>query len=176
MGRSSKLTPELQVKITKMLSKGYTDADVCHAVNIGTSTFYLWLNIGQACIDGQRHERKPDNPDDQTRFVDFVEAVTRARSKASQRAVDAFRTGLATTQVVQEETETFTETRLDSQGKPYDYTRTTTRKRIIKNPPDWRAGEAWLKRRDPDNWTGKENVSISGTLTWEQIMRSENND
>lgn len=47
---------------------------------------------------------------------------------------------------------TFTETRLNRKGEPYTYTRSTVTKRVSELAPDWRASEAYLKRRDPENW------------------------
>ena len=76
----------------------------------------------------------------------------------------AFRTGLtkATTNEVTTDSFTETRTRLNKAGEvvPYEYTRTTRTNKQIEHMPDWRAGEAWLKRRDSDNWSDKLRIDV----------------
>lgn len=143
MGRSSKLSPELQKKICTLLAKGSTDKDACAMVGIATSTFYKWLATGD-------HENATD---DQAAYVAFSEAVSRARARANDRAIAAFRGGLMTSAIRETISEEFTETRLKKDGSEYEYKSTTTKTVLKKMPPDWRAGEAWLKRRDKANWS-----------------------
>lgn len=153
MGRSSKLTPQLQKRLVTLLSKGATDKDACELVGITTTSFYRWLEVAEAIESDKPHQYKPDTEADQQKFLDFSDAVTRARAKANKFAIEAFRTGLQMSQIVDEIEEELTETRLTKKGEPYEYTRKSTRKVVRHMPPDWRAGEAWLKRRDKSNWS-----------------------
>lgn len=161
MGRKSKFTPELRKSIEKLIANGGTDVDVCRAVGIDNSTLYLWLAIGNAIINDEVHARKPETEDEQLPYVEFVEAVSRARAKAQLLAIAAFRSGLLPSKIVQTFTETITETRLKKDGTEFEYKKTIERTSITKNPPDWRAGEAWAKRRDPDNWSGKDQLDVT---------------
>jgi hypothetical protein len=159
VSRQSKLNNSLQKRIVSLLSKGNTDEYVCDAVNISKTAFYQWLQIGQAIIDDKPHDRKPEDTEDQKRFVDFVNAVSRARAKANMRAVDAFRSGLMPSTVKEVQTEEYTETRINPYGKEFEYKQTQTRTIIRTNPPDWRAGAQWLARRDKANWSERTEVT-----------------
>lgn len=75
-------------------------------------------------------------------------------------ATKAFQSGLSISHVKETITETITETRFDKSGQPYDYKHTTTRTMHRTLPPDWRAGEAWLKRRDRENWSEKTTIEM----------------
>ncbi|MEZ4672778.1 MAG: hypothetical protein R2932_00845 [Caldilineaceae bacterium] len=68
-GRNSLLTQELISKICKYISAGAWDYVAAEAVGIGQSTFYRWLQEGEA-----------DEPDPLKR--EFWESVTEARAKA----------------------------------------------------------------------------------------------
>lgn len=166
MGRQSKLNDKLQKRIVALIGKGNTDQYTCDAVNISTSAFYEWLAIGNAIIDDKPHSRKPETGEDQKRFVDFVDAITRARAKANMRAVDAFRSGLLPSTVKEITTEEYSETRVTAEGKSYEYKTKHTRTTVRTSPPEWRAGVQWLARRDKENWserieaTGKDGGAI----------------
>lgn len=157
-GRKSKLSPELQARVIQLLSAGVTDDAMCHAVNIGVSTFYMWLDRGQKEIDRINATRGDGiEPKESERlYVEFSEAITRARGNAIANAVLALRQGMMPNEAKEESIETFSETRLDKSGKPYVYTRTTQKTKVIKNPSDWRAAVEYLKRRDRDNWSERQ--------------------
>ncbi len=159
-GRKSKLLPEIQSQLVEALSAGVTDAEACACAGVGLSTFYLWQQIGQACLDDMPHDRKPKTPRTQKPYVEFVEAITRARAEARVKAIRAFAAGLEASEISETISESVTEIRLKKDGTPYDYTRNFTRERKLTQPADWRAGEAWLKRRDPENWSDKLSIRI----------------
>lgn len=143
-GRKSKLEvdPTLSTRIADLIAQGLTDAMAYSQAGIGKDTFYRWIR---------------ENPD-------FSDAISRAREKAHLLAVVAFRTGLTKAQTTETTTDTFTETRtrLNKAGAvvPYEYTRTTRTVKAVDHLPDWRAGEAWLKRRDADNWSDKLRIDL----------------
>lgn len=140
-GRKSKLTPALQQEIVDNLTLGVTVQKTCALVGITEETFYQYVK----------------------RFPEFSEATTRARASADRAAVVAIRTALATTKTNIHETTTFEETRLrwvnqpdgTREQQPYTYRKTTSTVKVVDNPPDWRAGVEYLKRRDRDNWSDK---------------------
>lgn len=140
-GRKSKLTPALQQEIVDNLTLGVTIEKTCAIVGISERLFYNWCNAN----------------------VQFLQATTRARAAADRAAVVAVRTALTTTKTNVHETVTFEETRLrwvnlpdgGREQQPYTYRKTTHNTKVIENPPDWRAGIEYLKRRDRDNWSDK---------------------
>ena len=146
-GRKTKLDAKLQAEICKLLAKGTTDKTACERVGIAVSTFHNWLSRGESEPEGE--------------YVEFLEAVTQARAKAHVAATVAFQTGLTISRVKEKIVKTYTETRLDKEGKPYEYSETTKTEITRIMPPDWRAGEAWLKRRDRDNWSEKNLIDVN---------------
>lgn len=147
-GRQSKLHRDAEVNngemlkaVCKLLAQGVTDRETCAQIGISPQTFYTWLQKGSVEQAGVYRE--------------FLDAVTRARSEATVKAIDAFRSGLAPTTVKEEVIETVSETRLDKDGNPYQYTKTVTRQKRVVQPPDWRAGMEWLQRRDKANWSAR---------------------
>jgi hypothetical protein len=140
-GRKSKYTEENIAKLVELLEQGNTDIDSCSLVGISQETFYTWIK---------------DKPE-------FSERVTHARSKARRAAVASWRQGMLPTTVTEDIIDTFSETRINPKtGETYTYTRTTKRKKVVNQPADWRAAEAYLKRRDPDNWSEKIKNEHSG--------------
>lgn len=141
MPRPSKLTTEVEEQIISNLLLGCTIEVSCALAGIDDATFYRWQNSKR----------------------DFCDKVKRAQAQAHQAAVSAVRVNLRSTQSVVVETETFTETRLRKTKDgdvPYEYSKTTVTRREINNPPDWRAGIEYLKRRDSKNWSDKTTVRI----------------
>jgi hypothetical protein len=68
VGRRTKLTEDTQTTITDLIRGGNTNEAACAAAGIAQSTFYNWMERGEADLE---HDR-------QTRHSEFVEAVTRA--------------------------------------------------------------------------------------------------
>jgi hypothetical protein len=72
-GRRSKLTPEVQEKITRAIRAGNYANVAAEYAGIGTTTFYRWLELG---------EKEEDGP-----YRAFRDAVKSAESEAEVRAV-----------------------------------------------------------------------------------------
>lgn len=176
-GRKSKFTLETREKLISLLKIGITDKDACPQAGISVSTFYDWVDIGDAVREDRLHDRMPKDEETRQLYLEFSDSVSRARSESNGVAVVAFRTGLRPSEILEETVDTFTETRLDRNGVPYEYTRTTKKVTTRKLPADWRAGADWLRRRDPDNWSDKIDTrqTPSGT-TWEEAMRGVSTD
>lgn len=74
-GRPTKLTPETQARIIKVLEAGGLREDACRANDVDTRTFRLWMHLG----------RKPDA---KLIYRDFYRAVVRAESFAANFYLD----------------------------------------------------------------------------------------
>lgn len=137
MPRPTKLTPQLQSKIVKLLKTGVTVTDACASTGIHKSTFYDWIERGEAGDEA---------------FADFSDAVSRAHVNAKVVAIGTLRTAMSPYNQTTRRTETFTETRFNRQGEQYEYKRETVTKTITRMQGDWRAAVEYLKRRFPDEW------------------------
>lgn len=144
-GRNTLLTKALQKKIVKTLKAGATKADTCAYVGIGEATFYEWLERGEA---------------GEAPFAEFAEAVTQALSDAKVVAIDSIRSAMTPYKQSSTTTETYTETKHDRQGQPYEYKRKTERKTVTLLAGDWRAAVEYLKRRFPQEWSEKVTLDI----------------
>jgi len=140
MARKSKYTPALVDQLLELLRKGNTDTDACALVGVSTETFYEWI------------KSKPE----------FSDTVSHARAAARELAVNAWRSWLVPQVVTEETVETFTETRRNKKGEPYDYVRKTSTVLTKTLAPDWRAAESYLKRRDRENWGDRVDVTSDG--------------
>ena len=75
MTRPTMLTPDVAERIVNTLSTGATIADTCAYVGIDVSTYHRWVQRGERA-------RKGDEI-----YVDFRDAVTRARVAARMSAI-----------------------------------------------------------------------------------------
>jgi len=149
MGRKTKLVadPTLMSGIVSSLENGKTVGIACAENHISQATYFVYLQ----------------------RFPEFLEAVTHAQQLALSKAVVAFRGGLEGQKSNEVQIDEFTETRVNKKGEPYTYVRRTTKKKVVETPPDWRAGEAYLKRRDPQNWS--ERLDIQFNIKLETVFK-----
>ena len=144
-GRKSKYTPELQKQITDVLASGATIRDACAHVGISEKTYFEWMN-------------SPSKGE-------FREATTYAQQQARLSAVLAIKQAVRGVQQTSHTTESFTETRtrLNKAGEvvPYDYQRTATKQTVTNLAPDWRAAVEYLKRRDPEHWSERQQIDMN---------------
>lgn len=78
VGRHTRLTPEVHVAIVQALQAGaYQDA-AATAAGVGVSTYYAWLERGEADLDAGLNR---------TPYAEFREAVSRARASAEVTAI-----------------------------------------------------------------------------------------
>lgn len=80
MGRPSKLTPETQAAIVEAIEGGNYPDVAAQLVGIQPSTYYAWMERGRA----------GESP-----YLEFSEAVTRARAKAESYMVTLVKTDAA---------------------------------------------------------------------------------
>lgn len=138
-GRKGKYgDPVVLATIQRVLSEGGTDKMACAQAGISKETFYQWTHS----------------------HPEFSDSCSRARAEALSKAVEAFVGGLVPSKVHTVEVEEYSETRLNRQGKPYQYTKTRKVQKVQENPADWRAGESFLKRRDATDWSDRLLVQV----------------
>lgn len=165
MARPTKLNPELQQKIIERLQAGSTIKATCDSVGLGVSTFYQWVEIGEAYLAGLDHDRMPRLIVEREAYAEFAEGTTRAQADGLIQAAVRFRQGMNPYDTESVTTETLEETRLDKDGKPYTYRKTITKKTIAHFPGDWRAAAEYLARRDPENWARQAPQKVDATIS-----------
>lgn len=79
--RRSKLTEELQHKITALLRNGNYVETACGAAGISVSTFYAWMERGEA----------GEEAGTQSAFLEFSEAVHRSRAEGEAMLLQQIR-------------------------------------------------------------------------------------
>lgn len=165
MGRPIKLDSKLQKQIVKHLSNGVTIEDTCSAVGIAASTYYEWVKRGE---------------EGDIEFSEFSEAVSRAHNAAKVKAIETIHAAMLPFTQKSVSTKTYTETRLNKAGEPYEYKEVSKTETNTRMQGDWRAAESLLKRRFPDEWSERHEVTGKGgkpieidveTLTNEQLAR-----
>jgi hypothetical protein len=87
VGRNSKLTDELEKSICNILENGTSIKDACALAGIGERTFYEWVAIGNAHLNGEDHARMPHKIVDRDRFAQFAQTATRARATMRDNVV-----------------------------------------------------------------------------------------
>lgn len=143
MARPTKLTKALRNKIVAALKTGVSIADVCQHVGIAEQTYYNWK--------ARAEEGEPE-------YLEFLEASTRAQADAKATAIKTLKTAMLPYSETSITTETFTETRLNRGGFPYDYVRQLERKVVTHYQGDWHAAVEYLKRRHYDEWGDKARI------------------
>ncbi len=73
VGRKTKLTPKLQRALSDILEQGNFVSTACHAVGVGESTFYRWMDNGEQAAKGE--------------YKEFWDAIKKAQSKGEMEAV-----------------------------------------------------------------------------------------
>ena len=172
VGRSKKLTPELLAEIEKHLRIGVTVRDICNYVGIGESTYYQWLAVGNAYLDGEEHNKMPRLVKDREALAEFALTVIRAQSAGMVHAVARFRDGMNPSESNTTHVEVSTETRLRTirhpdgrvEELPYEHTKRTEKQIVARSPGDWRAAMEYLGRRNPEEWA-RQKIDAEITVT-----------
>jgi hypothetical protein len=85
MGRRPGLTEEIQKNICDALTQGNYQDDAARYAGIAESTYYKWISRGMDERNRVEDGGKPDTKE--VMYVEFVEAVEKARANASVRNV-----------------------------------------------------------------------------------------
>jgi hypothetical protein len=144
-GRSPKLTPALQTAIVQAVTVGLSVVEAAALVGVAKSTVLQWLQRGEG-----RSRRGS-----QARYVDFVDALSRARAIDEARRVARIEQAGRGGAVVSERVST----------RP-DGTVVTERQYSL---PDWRADAFHLQRAYPARWGRR--VQADLTLQIQQIVQ-----
>jgi hypothetical protein len=157
----------LQEEVVKALQAGATIKATCDSLNLGVSTFTMWVAVGEAYSNGEDHKNMPRKIVDREALSAFSAATTRAKSVGLVTAAARFRQGMNPSETVSITSETKTETRLRTikhpdgrvEQVPYDHISRVEKQTTTHHPGDWRAAESYLARRDTTNW-GKQEVAV----------------
>jgi hypothetical protein len=147
MGRPSKLTPERQETICRILADGITRIEAAVGAGIDYSTFRAWVRRGRKQDRGQ--------------YRSFVEAVNEAESAAA-------REHLATIRKAASERDEVTVKEIQVREPPSEaypdgrfvVKRETTTKRVF----DWQAAAWWLERRRADDYQKRYTAELAELL------------
>lgn len=156
-------------RIDELLGIGCSIEVTCDQVAIDRQTFYNWK--GRSLHLRELADRHPFAlaTEKDILYLVFFDVIRQAQSRAHVLATQAFQSGLVDYRYLESEAYTYTETRLrkgkDGEEIPYTYQELRFRdvERVIRR--EWRAGEAFLKRRDPATWNPPTKIEF----TWEEI-------
>jgi hypothetical protein len=149
------LNDEMQQRICDLLKIGVPIADVCGQVGITDRSYYSWCARGETEKNRLAQNSNARPRQRETKYVQFLQATTRARAEARVTAVETLRGGMEPQVTKTRTIDVFSETRLNKKGEPYEYIKKTQREVTTTAPGDWRAAVEYLKRRDSDRWSDK---------------------
>lgn len=195
MARKSKFTEETRSALLATLASGSTVKDACAFVGIGETTFYEWLQIGEARLEGRPHPRMPYRLAERDAFAEFAESIKKARATAQFRAVKSIQAAGQDRWTHRKTGQTRT-----SAPPPITWMHQPTGQIIHENPArreeygdpalwekQW-SGEAWeftqgdwkplawyLERSDYENWgrRSRQDVFVDWRVEAAEIIRQE---
>lgn len=158
LGQPTKLTPARHAAIIADIEAGNYFETACRANGIGKSTAYGWLDRGKAererieagLTDTQRTENGDPPAHLERRYLEFSDAVERARARAEEKHLANVQRIALGGQVIEEE-----EVIDPESGKVIG------RKRKY-HLGDWRASGFVLERAHARNWGRRQTVEVSG--------------
>lgn len=166
MARPTKLTEAVQQRLCDAIRAGNALDVAALYAGIAPRTFYNWIDRGQAELDRLEADARCRLRDSEAPFVQFLQAVKKARADCEVRNVAIIQKAAAG----HEATKTVTRTKADGSQE----TVTTTRVEY-----DWKASAWLLERKHPDRWARRDYVKQQSTtfnidvsqLTDEQLER-----
>lgn len=184
-GRKSLFTPETRQLIIQSVRGGMQNSDVCKIAGIGDRTLYQWLDVGEACIEGRAHPRKPKTDAERAEFERFAREYKTATAQGNLARISQInRAGQDTW------THRITGQMRFSVPDPVTYMNADTGKLVFEDPRevlpgDWirqNSGEAWehrrgewqaaawyLERTNPKEWARRTYIQVEGNLKIEFI-------
>jgi len=137
IGRTTKLTPQVHEAIVRAVTAGVPVVQAAQLVGIGQSTVLQWLQRGEG-----RAKRSAE-----ARYVEFVEAITRARAFDEARRLARLEQAGRGGAVVHEKTTQYADGRVITE-------RTYA-------PPEWRCDAWYLEHAYPDRWGRRVQADLS---------------
>ena len=145
-GRRTKLTPEVQQTITNAMEAGTPFEIACRLAGVSPTTGHDWRQRGSGT-----HPRRQTA----TLYVEFVEAIARARAQDEARRIARI------AQAGEGGTVTYERT-VEKLNKAGEVVARITK--VQYAAPDWRA-DAWhLERAYPNQWGRRERVNLERTV------------
>lgn len=86
-GRPSLLKPELQDKIVELIRLGNYAEDAAGACGISRTTFFIWMARGKQEAERLKMIPNAEPKPNETPYLDFMNAVEKARDEATTRNV-----------------------------------------------------------------------------------------
>lgn len=149
MGRESKITKAKADAIVASVRNGAYHYQAAAAVGIHPTTLSRWLETGEADIE---HEVEG------SLYRYLREELTRAEAQAEADMIGVIRNAALGYEIEVPAVNPMTGAPiLDEQGNP------VIQKVIVK--ADWRAAESYLKRKHPQRWGNRQQVTLDGSLT-----------
>ena len=141
MGRPTKLTPRLQEVITQAVSLGVPVVSAGLYAGVSKACILQWLQRGQGT--------HPDRPATRA-YVDFVDAIEKARAQDEVRRVARLEQAASGGAITYEKTTTYPDGRVTRE--------------VRLSEAQWTA-DAWvLERSRPESWGRKERVDLRMTI------------
>ncbi len=143
MGRSTKLTEQLQTRIIEALRSGMTEESAARTAGISPASYWAWKRRAEEALAAG------DESESEQKYIAFRDAVARAWDEAHLVLAASVRQA----------------------GVPHDVTTTTevhrpdgrievTTKTVREH--DWRAAAWILERRHPQEWAKVQQVELTG--------------
>jgi transposase len=132
-GRPTKLTPELQAELCRLLEEGQHIQTACALVGLPISTFNDWVARGEG-----KHPKLKATKE----FSEFSDAIKRARASAETVFVDRIKKAGEGGAILSVEKTT----RLAKDGGEI------VSEKIVYSQPQWQADAWYLERSYPDRW------------------------
>jgi hypothetical protein len=101
-GQPTKLTRERRTRILELIEDGNHLRTACAAAGVSHTAFYRWLNRGEDARETAESTGQPI-PDAEAVYVEFVDAVARARARAETKAVSVVQRSMVGGFVLSEE-------------------------------------------------------------------------
>lgn len=145
-GRPSAFTRERRNRILELIEAGNHLRTACNVAGVSHTTFYKWLNRGE---DAREEAERTGQPpaDAEAVYVEFVDAVSRARARAESKAVSVVQRAMVGGFILSEEP------LQDANGDPVlsPSTGEVLYKRTYSQP-DGRLALQYLERSRPGEW------------------------
>jgi transposase-like protein len=140
VGRRSALhDPNTRARLLLRLQTGCTIRDACASTGVHESTYYRWIEAGEADERADRASQERE----------FREQATQARAEARVVAVG----------VLQGAMRPFTRTTRRTRRLPDGTSHIEETTETVE--PDWRAALAFLERTDPENWGRRDKLDVT---------------
>jgi hypothetical protein len=147
----SKLTQDLQDKVATLVSRAVPVETAVKVARISTTTFYRWLNEGEALARANR-----EGPQ-----LDFLIAITHAREACEARLAEKW--DKIVNEGISKRTQVYREEVVTHEDGTVQLVKVLDKETVeTTGDGDWRGIAELLSRRYPDRWRRSQGVEVSG--------------